>query len=355
MAGKPSAQAGLNQAPPDRIADDLARYYGRMNATALRMIRQLLIPAIESGDQATVERVLRQIDEVLSAEYSDQKIRERAEKAAGQADNQHRLLFFAGLAAAARVQVVGTDDPASRTITSMARPRVIGTQGPVLVAKLNVNPTMTIDQFVDANVRYVSTLRNGIVQALGDQVAAASVLGGEVTGQRPARIEQPELAARLLDQWRQQGVPSKIPTRRIKRDGSPVFVHVENHAALIARDQIATLNGQLNEARQKAAGITQFVWETQKDPRVRDSHAALQGKRFSWTEGAPGVGYPGQPINCRCWARAVVDRDQVIGTGDWISAEDIAPGRFTERNRPGVRQIAPGPGASLAFSPGPFD
>jgi len=195
-------------------------------------------------------------------------------------------------------------------------------------------------------------LRKGMVQAVGDQVARSAVLGGQVTGIARVEATRAELTQRLLKQWKEQGVPSLIPTRRIKLNGEPVMVRVENHAALIARDQIATLNGQLNRARQTAAGITEFVWETMRDDRVRETHEELQGERFTWTDGWGGV-FPGEPINCRCWARAIVDRDQVLASGDFIPVD--ASGPFTERHRPGVTQVAPGPGSREAFVPGPFD
>jgi len=39
-----SRQKGLNQEPPKRLADELARSYARMNSRALTLIRRLLVP-----------------------------------------------------------------------------------------------------------------------------------------------------------------------------------------------------------------------------------------------------------------------------------------------------------------------
>ena len=72
-------------------------------------------------------------------------------------------------------------------------------------------------------------------------------------------------------------------------------------ARLIARDQTGKLYGQLNQQRQMDVGIKHFIWRTVRDNRVRDAHAALEGKRFSWKEGANGL-FPGQDYQCRCFA-----------------------------------------------------
>lgn len=79
----------------------------------------------------------------------------------------------------------------------------------------------------------------------------------------------------------------------------------ESRAELIARDQTLKLNGALTEIRQTSAGIDEYIWSTSLDERVRDSHAALEGQRFSWSS-PPEVGHPGQDYQCRCLAIPVV-------------------------------------------------
>ncbi len=84
----------------------------------------------------------------------------------------------------------------------------------------------------------------------------------------------------------------------------------EASARLVANDQIGKLYGELNQVRQEALGVTSFVWETDQDERVRESHAELQGQAFRWDD-LPEVdgeeASPGSPINCRCWASPVLD------------------------------------------------
>jgi SPP1 gp7 family putative phage head morphogenesis protein len=91
------------------------------------------------------------------------------------------------------------------------------------------------------------------------------------------------------------------------------FSIVENRARLIARDQVASLNGELNRLRQTNLGVESYIWRTSQDDRVREEHEALEGERFTWAQGSP-EGHPGEPINCRCIAEPVL--------GDLIEATD---------------------------------
>lgn len=89
----------------------------------------------------------------------------------------------------------------------------------------------------------------------------------------------------------------------------------ESRAALIARDQVGKLYGNLNQARQEDLGITSFIWRSVKDNRVRESHEHLEGREYNWDEppdeetgepSADGV-TPGDPVNCRCYAEPVLE------------------------------------------------
>lgn len=97
--------------------------------------------------------------------------------------------------------------------------------------------------------------------------------------------------------------------RTIARQIKDLGIMSEARATLIARDQVLTLNSQINRYRQKAAGVDRFVWVTQNDSRVRDEHAELDGQELSWDEGDPDEGFPGEPVNCRCLAAPVPPDD----------------------------------------------
>lgn len=80
----------------------------------------------------------------------------------------------------------------------------------------------------------------------------------------------------------------------------------ESDAARIARDQIGKLTAQLDQDRQESLGVTQYVWRTSRDQRVRDEHDDREGVVFDWDD-PPEDGHPGEPIQCRCWSDPVLD------------------------------------------------
>lgn len=79
-----------------------------------------------------------------------------------------------------------------------------------------------------------------------------------------------------------------------------------NNARRIARDQINKFNGQLNMLRQQNIGVRQYTWQDSDDSRVRPEHRARDGDVFNW-DNPPYDGHPGEPVQCRCWARPVLD------------------------------------------------
>lgn len=86
------------------------------------------------------------------------------------------------------------------------------------------------------------------------------------------------------------------------------FGIADRRAQLIAQDQIAKLNSDMNRIRHEQAGVTSYKWLTSRDERVRPRHRELEGKIYKYGEptGAEGGLQPGQPIRCRCVARGLV-------------------------------------------------
>jgi len=111
-----------------------------------------------------------------------------------------------------------------------------------------------------------------------------------------------EEVGRLADQALQQGkTPHQFADLLRKR-----YSVTQNRARLIARDQVAKLNGQLTQLRHEEMGVTHYTWRTSKDERVRSLHRDREGKRFSWQK-PPSDGHPGVPIQCRCTAEPDIE------------------------------------------------
>ncbi|HEX5034646.1 MAG TPA: phage minor head protein, partial [bacterium] len=97
-------------------------------------------------------------------------------------------------------------------------------------------------------------------------------------------------------------------SRDIAEDIAGQFGVSERRAALIARDQVGSFNGNLTKLRQTSVGVTKYIWSTSGDERVRPEHEAREGKEFKWSNPPPD-GHPGEAINCRCVALPVFDEE----------------------------------------------
>lgn len=116
----------------------------------------------------------------------------------------------------------------------------------------------------------------------------------------------PEKMAIELDKQVTRAFTSGTRHEVLAREIEDRFEIGERHARLIARDQVGKLAGQVNASRQKSIGITQFVWQTVGDERVREEHEELDGQTFDYDD-PPDEGLPGEAVLCRCSAEPVFD------------------------------------------------
>ncbi len=96
----------------------------------------------------------------------------------------------------------------------------------------------------------------------------------------------------------------------------------KRQAALIARDQVLSLNSEVTQKRHEAAGVTKYIWRTSGDGDVRPAHKALDGKSFSYDD-PPVVdrksgrrARPGEDYQCRCTMEPLIE-----GFDDDVPAE----------------------------------
>jgi SPP1 gp7 family putative phage head morphogenesis protein len=142
------------------------------------------------------------------------------------------------------------------------------------------------------------------------------------------RDKEPALG-RFIDQWRRENINKLWDLKanelkrleKILRDGEGSSVKTlakqieerlgvtESKAVSLARDQTGTLNSQITHHRMGAAGITEAIWTTAGDERVRESHQDMDGERYSLDEPPEVDGhksFPGEPPHCRCVATPVL-------------------------------------------------
>jgi SPP1 gp7 family putative phage head morphogenesis protein len=113
------------------------------------------------------------------------------------------------------------------------------------------------------------------------------------------------------------GVDPATLAARWAADGIPVLHGtLEGRVKVIAQHQIRMLDAEVQRTRAGSVGVSEFVWRSQGDDKVRDLHRALDGRVFKYEDpSTSGEGLPGQPINCRCWAESVVPDDLAAAVG----------------------------------------
>jgi len=170
-------------------------------------------------------------------------------------------------------------------------------------------------------------------QRAADEAARASARHWEREAKRAGlTTDEPDLPPKTIDRWRWENEDRyelvrdevKTSTRdrmRSARDSGMMAAtlaglfasrglpthngQMRGRGRIIAADQLGTLSGMIAKRQQIDAGIEIYRWRDRGDSRVRESHEALAGLLFHW-DAPPSIGHPGHPINCRCWAEAVV-------------------------------------------------
>lgn len=78
-----------------------------------------------------------------------------------------------------------------------------------------------------------------------------------------------------------------------------------NRIRLISTDQTYKVTADLNRHRSMLVNVELYEWRTQRDERVRPTHAENEGRVFRWDSAPVGTGHPGTEPNCRCVALPV--------------------------------------------------
>lgn len=120
----------------------------------------------------------------------------------------------------------------------------------------------------------------------------------------------PEVAKLAADTF-YQGGDMKVLTEQL----SKYTLESKNKAAFWAQDQVGDAYAQFTETRQTQAGFLTYTWRTVGDIAVRETHAELNGRTFTWKNGVsstgmldkPGAKNPGQDYRCRCTAEANIE------------------------------------------------
>jgi SPP1 gp7 family putative phage head morphogenesis protein len=172
-----------------------------------------------------------------------------------------------------------------------------------LIKVLGVNPIIA-EPYLDPIMRQFIDENTNLIRSIGEQYF--NQVQTDTYNHIQVGVYNKEYATKIKAEYEQEfqrQFERGILQRRVN--------NADARARLIARDQISKYNGQLNKTRQTALGITKYKWITAGDERVRDSHAKLHGKIFSW-DNPPTINgrqlNPGDDYQCRCNALPVFDQ-----------------------------------------------
>jgi SPP1 gp7 family putative phage head morphogenesis protein len=165
-------------------------------------------------------------------------------------------------------------------------------------------------------------LAKEIKRSVGIDVRAAFAVGGKIQHTMEASTKanvalirsMPEQYFEKLETLISSGWADGMRWESMAKEIDNLSDETETRAKVIARDQTAKINSELNRTRQQSVGIEKYEWSTSQDERVRDSHAELDGKTFRWDDPPTVDGEqvnPGMAILCRCVAIPVVNLDQI--------------------------------------------
>lgn len=145
--------------------------------------------------------------------------------------------------------------------------------------------------------------------------------------QRNVRLIQSVMFDQLarMEEVVAEGTAGQVRVEVLREQIRSTFGVSKSRAQLIAKDQTLKANADLTQLRQQQAGVTEYIWTTSRDERVRgrpggkwakadSNHWRLEGTRQSWlvppiTNPKTGArNHPGRDFQCRCTATPIVDQ-----------------------------------------------
>jgi len=192
-----------------------------------------------------------------------------------------------------------------------------------------------VDQIERSNKsKFFTNVKNSIGVNLEDIIAQEG-LGDIVALQKNKNVSLtksiPQEFIKNIEVVVQNGISEGLSVKQITsqisgiKNISSVFGKLENRIKFISRNEVETINANLNKARQESVGISEYIFRTSKDERVRDNHKVMEGKICRWDNATvyknnindtkwlkrSSIGgvelHPGIDFNCRCLSEGIID------------------------------------------------
>ncbi|MEM9393745.1 MAG: phage minor head protein [Pseudomonadota bacterium] len=125
---------------------------------------------------------------------------------------------------------------------------------------------------------------------------------------------------RFYDEFEPRLTATLAVYEREGRDRTEIASLIEVDIAATEAWLLRRFQNELNEARQRAVGVTHYIWRSADDSKVRSSHAERDDRVFPWDHGFPD-GVPGEAHNCRCYPEPAIINGKIILTGRPVSPD----------------------------------
>jgi SPP1 gp7 family putative phage head morphogenesis protein len=159
---------------------------------------------------------------------------------------------------------------------------------------------------------------------LKPSVGGVNMISGSITEEftKQAIKQNINLVGKLHDKYSdavdevlRKGFIASKSQKELIADIMRVSKATETEARFWAQDQAGNFFSEINRKRSEAAGFPGYIWRTQNDNHVRDTHARLEGTYHRWDD-PPDVPskkggpirklHPGQDWRCRCDAESAM-------------------------------------------------
>ena len=150
------------------------------------------------------------------------------------------------------------------------------------------------------------------------QTAIGNVVTDIVTRNADLIVTMPQhIAVQVTNMVERQAMDGLRPEAILEDVWAKAPYLTRSHAMLIARTESSKASTALTQARSEATGIGWYVWRTEKDRRVRDSHRLMDGVLINWNDPPSpemlasekytyGNYHAGNIFNCRCYPEPLI-------------------------------------------------
>jgi len=188
------------------------------------------------------------------------------------------------------------------------------TLGRMLLAK--IRPSIATDMVRRENLHNERLMNQVMGIGFGNFSLRTLVMNEGIDRELAARVAEnvsliksiPEMYHTKLNTVVYEAVSGGVTRDKLAEEIQKIGSVTLSRARIIARDQVAKANGALTQIRQQNLGVTEYVWQTSQDERVRPTHRVKHGKTFRWDSPPPDTGHPGHDYMCRCVANAIIPR-----------------------------------------------